>query len=158
MNRILQVVLFLTAVTVVLGANCPAGYYKRFGGNCYKIWAEKKRWAEAHILCGTENAHLVTLNDQLESDWVNSFFINNRRHDCGKYYWIGLTDLPNEGVWTWLADNSPVHYTKWNTGEPNNSGDEDGVQVDSELNKWNDSGAWMFSECFICELDPDAMC
>jgi len=34
--------------------------------------------------------------------------------------WIGLTDEANEGTWVW-EDGSPATFTRWASGEPNNS-------------------------------------
>ncbi len=37
-------------------------------------------------------------------------------------YWIGLTNLANEGVFVWQTDFTEADYTNWREGEPN--GDE----------------------------------
>ncbi|XP_022089932.1 perlucin-like protein [Acanthaster planci] len=158
MNRLFLVGLLLLVVTEVLASSCPAGYYRRPGGNCYKLWTQKRKWGEANVICRTENSWLVTLNNEVESDWVNNFFISNRRHECNKWYWIGLNDISNEDVWTWISDNSPLHYSNWKNNEPNNSGNEDSVEVDCENRQWNDEDSWGNEECFICEMDTEATC
>ena len=47
-------------------------------------------------------------------------------YDC----WIGINDIDNEGTFIW-ADGTEVTYTGWNSGEPNNIGNEDwgGLQL-----------------------------
>lgn len=32
------------------------------------------------------------------------------------YYWIGLTDIENEGNFTWNIDNTVASYTQWASG------------------------------------------
>ena len=43
-------------------------------------------------------------------------------------HWIGLNDLNQEMYYEW-DDGSEVEFTTWNYLEPNNSGEEDCVQV-----------------------------
>ena len=65
----------------------------------------------------------------------------------GESYWIGLRERNNEGEWLW-TDYSPLSYTNWNPGEPNNyGGDEACVAISyyvsdtdgSERATWNDA-------------------
>ena len=42
--------------------------------------------------------------------------------------WIGLNDLEQEMYYTW-TDGSDVTYTNWAYYEPNNSGQEDCVEI-----------------------------
>lgn len=37
------------------------------------------------------------------------------------HYWLGATDLAQEGVWQWM-DATPWNFTVWGAGEPNNAG------------------------------------
>ena len=38
----------------------------------------------------------------------------------GQHYWLGLTDIAEEGKWTW-ANGAPLgNYTNWGSNEPNN--------------------------------------
>ena len=68
-------------------------------------------------------------------------------------FWIGIHD-PTEGTFVYASDGSPVEYTNWGEGQPNNSGDEDCVEIGYISNdSWNDD------KCdtplgLICERDP----
>ena len=44
--------------------------------------------------------------------------------------WLGLNDIAEEGVWVW-SDGSPVTHTKFGLGQPDNSGNEDCVEMKS---------------------------
>ena len=50
--------------------------------------------------------------------------------------WLGGTDAANEGVWETVT-GEPWVYSNWMSGEPNNSGDEDYL----ELYSWG-GGGW----------------
>merc|ERR1712241_514558 len=54
-------------------------------------------------------------------------------------YWIGMNDREHEGQWVW-SDMSPVDYTWWAPGEPNDVHGEDCAQIRTMLHngKWND--------------------
>ena len=68
-------------------------------------------------------------------------------------FWIGIHD-PTEGTFVYASNGSPVEYTNWGEGQPNNSGDEDCVEIGYISNdSWNDD------KCdtplgLICERDP----
>ena len=79
-----------------------------------------------------EGAHLVTINNQAEQDWLSSVF-------GGTNTFIGLNDRTTEGQWQWYS-GEPVSYTNWAAGEPEdkNSKYEDSVILSS--GKWKDIG------------------
>ena len=63
--------------------------------------------------------------------------------------WIGFSDINSEGTFTW-ADGSGVTYTRWNSGEPNNSGgNEDCAELYSH-SYWNDAPCTNGIPCYFC--------
>jgi C-type mannose receptor len=57
--------------------------------------------------------------------------------------WIGFNDITTETVFVW-TDGSPVTYTNWNIGEPNNASGENCTEMINNpagvtsYRRWND--------------------
>ena len=75
-------------------------------------------WTNAQAKAEALNGHLVTINDEAEQNWIASVFNNL---DAPRPLWIGLRDPNGTGNFSWV-DGTPVNYTKWYPGEPNNVG------------------------------------
>jgi hypothetical protein len=101
---------------------------------------ESATWTESEnaalTLLGAD-AHLVTINDQDEQNWVYDTF---RFLGYGQYFWIGLNDVAEEGTFVWTS-GEPFSYDNWKPGEPNSGGgvfDEDYVHFEPD-GLWNDN-------------------
>lgn len=93
-------------------------------------------WNSAAAIAQMLGTHLVTIDNAEENEWVRLNFGNLNGVD--RRIWIGLTDTAVEGTFAW-ADGSPVNYTNWNPGEPNNSGGaEDWAELLGSNGRWND--------------------
>ena len=148
-----------------------------YGGHHYKIYNDPMSWTEAKGKCEENGGHLVTITSadeqafirgQLESDGLQK-----------QHYWLGGTDLENEGTWSWIT-GEPFTYTNWDPGDganhppqPNNASDQDYIELQTISNTgtnymtWNDmcdsgdngnnQGApWFYMQPFfgyICEWD-----
>jgi len=93
-------------------------------------------WTRANTLATLSGGRLAILNTFRKSN------IPAR----AKTLWIGATDTGVEGTWRWV-DGSLLNdgYTNWNSGEPNNVGNEDYAFSYGNLNgnsyrvnQWND--------------------
>ena len=69
-------------------------------------------------------------------------------------YWIGITDMNKQGVWTGLNDNVQVNFTAWGPGEPNGGTTEDCACLYKSLQY-----SWIDAPCtglnsHLCEYRP----
>jgi hypothetical protein len=98
-------------------------------------------WYDSQAEATALNGNLVTINDAEENQWVLDNFSSVQ--GVARELWIGLNDIATEGTFVW-ASGEPVTYVNWNTGEPDNNGDEDGVHLypigSTAPGKWNDAG------------------
>ena len=62
-------------------------------------------WDDAQAKAVAEDAHLVSINDAAEQEWLVKVFGTSP-------YWIGLTDTVKEGEWGWTS-GEPLTYFNW---------------------------------------------
>lgn len=109
-------------------------------------WQNAKSAAEARIYYGLKG-YLATITSAEEAK-----LSGEQAAGAG---WIGGSDAASEGVWKWvtgpengtifwngLANGSTPNFAFWNTGEPNQAGDEDYTHVTApgvgNPGSWND--------------------
>ncbi len=85
-------------------------------GHWYQLTATGP-WQDAEAEAVANSGHLVTINNQVEQDWLNATF-----PFADGPLWIGLNQVygsaePDSG-WQW-SNGDPVTYTNWASGEPN---------------------------------------
>jgi hypothetical protein len=83
--------------------------------HCYLLVPDLVTFAEASAHCTSLGAHLVTISDQQENEFVWKLDMTE--------HWIGASDgkAPKEmgvGTYTWV-DGEPFSYTNWTPGQPN---------------------------------------
>ena len=101
----------------------------------------------AKTQCELDGAFLAIPRSEAENDYIADLIPNNN-------IWIGINDIDQEGVFV-AVDGSNITYTNWDSGEPNNYFDEDGVIIRVGHSKrqmaWNDSGI-SNSMKFVCSF------
>ncbi|MBL8857156.1 MAG: hypothetical protein JNL28_01445 [Planctomycetes bacterium] len=108
-------------------------------GRTYHLLAAAT-WTNAEARAIQLGGHLATVDSPAENEWIRSTWQNfqGTPHDL----WIGFNDAAVEGTFVW-ADGSPVTYTNWDAGEPNNAltgEDYTNIRRDSPTGNWNDLG------------------
>uniref|UniRef100_A0A4W6CD33 C-type lectin domain containing 1 n=2 Tax=Lates calcarifer TaxID=8187 RepID=A0A4W6CD33_LATCA len=137
-------------------SECPEGWFQ-VENQCFILRSDKMDWANSQKNCTDSGGHLAILTNREELDAVRR---ENRRigEAVFKNYWIGLTDIENEGHWKWV-DNSTLKVAFWDmqAKEPDNhlSGGKEGedcVVVDSTTETWFDVPcSFMYPR--ICQMD-----
>src|SRR3954471_4996661 len=102
----------------------------------------------AQAYAQTFGANLISIQSLKENDDLKAALVNQ----CygSEVVWIGLSDELNEGTFVWY-DGSPVTYTNWGSGEPNNSGDEDCTQIFAN-GTWNDLNCNGYNSLSVIEV------
>jgi len=100
---------------------------QNYNGHSYYRSTGNATWTTARSNCSAMGGHLVTITSSGEQSFIFGIWPSG---------WIGLTDEVTEGTWKWVTGET-YSYSNWNSGEPNNAGNEDYVQFVSN-GKWND--------------------
>jgi hypothetical protein len=136
-------------------------------GHIYHI-LEESTWTDAQLAAAAMGGSLVTINDQIENDWIFGTFgyWGNQSRDL----WIGYNDITVEGTFEW-ADGDTSLYTNWAFGQPDNYSGNDPVNGEDHVHmygfnspygpgEWNDmhdalpgSAGWTFGMYGIVELE-----
>jgi hypothetical protein len=100
---------------------------QNYNGHSYYRSTGTATWTTARSNCVAMGGYLVTITTAAEQSFIFNIWPSG---------WIGLTDEVNEGTWRWVTGET-YSYKNWNSGEPNNAGNEDYVQFVSN-GRWND--------------------
>ncbi|XP_078676753.1 apolipoprotein(a)-like isoform X1 [Branchiostoma floridae x Branchiostoma belcheri] len=112
--------------------------------SCFLVVRNYLTWQQASDDCVAKGGHLATI-----ASYEDETFIQGLTNYDYQPYWIGLHDTGAEGIFIWV-DGTPLTYTSWNYGEPNNNGEEDCVQLSGY--NWNDASCFGTAQ-YICEID-----
>ena len=100
---------------------------QNYNGHSYYRSTGSMTWTDARQACANMGGYLVTVTTLAENNFIFNLWPNG---------WIGLTDEVVEGQWRWVT-GEPYTWGNWNSGEPNNAGNEDYIQFVGN-GKWND--------------------
>ena len=127
-----------------------------FNDHGYYLSNEVASWDYANNYTNVLGGYLTSVTSEEEQNFiynnVNSIIPNN--------YWIGLNDINNEGVFSWVNDDDFI-FENWNTGEPNSGFDENYVEVfsDNSISPgfWNDAPGSV-ERYYVLELEDQDCC
>ncbi|CAJ1061808.1 CD209 antigen-like [Xyrichtys novacula] len=110
---------------------CLAGW-SLFNNRCYYFSGsgQAENWQKSREDCQARGGDLAMPKTKSELTFVS------KSHT---YTWIGLSDQSEEGVWQWVDGTYLDNQSFWKKGEPNNSGNEDCVEVAGDKVKLNDA-------------------
>ena len=84
--------LLLGSLTLVTSDWCPeAPGWLLVGNSCYLVSVQKLSWHRAQEFCWGQGGNLAELQSQNEEDLLDQVLVQ------GIEYWIGLTDIAQEG-------------------------------------------------------------
>ncbi|XP_008434299.2 ladderlectin-like isoform X1 [Poecilia reticulata] len=96
---------------------CPTDW-TAINDRCFRFIADVKTWAGAEKHCLTLDANLASVHNQEDNDQLQTLIFTATRKS--KEAWIGGSDAHESNVWLW-SDGTPMTYTNWCPGQPNNA-------------------------------------
>ncbi|NWZ03110.1 CLC4E protein, partial [Loxia curvirostra] len=84
---------------------CGPGW-QQHSSSCYSFSLDTLSWGRARNACADLGAELAVVNDEEEQ----VFLLENSNRSSS--YWLGLTDLEQEGKWRWVTGQEP-QYIFW---------------------------------------------
>lgn len=131
-----------------VGSSCvtypPSGFgtpqFNSANGKYYALSSATATWANADLACRNAGGHLATVSNAAENSFLTTI-------SGGNTVWIGYTDQSEEGNFRWVTGENVV-YTNWNSGEPNNSSNEDYTELNTS-GGWNDNSSTLANRYII---------
>jgi hypothetical protein len=120
---------------------CAPGFASKWAtdpssGHRYAL-VSTETFPEAGSFLSAQGANFVSINSGRENNWVRREFVAGFPGLPVLSMLIGLTDAATESLFVW-TNGSPVSFTRWAPGEPNNAGNEDAVILSGATGLWND--------------------
>ena len=118
----------------------------------YEIYDYSVDWATAEKICEAKGGHLVVIDSEEENEVIYNAIKDNSKSE----YWMGITDVESEGIWTNFKGDI-LGYTNWLTNEPSNDfNTEEYALIRSADGLWADLKSFAYSYHsigFICEYE-----
>jgi cysteine-rich repeat protein len=117
-------------------------------GRCYVVQEnEAANFSDASVDCAALGGHLATVTSAAEASLLQPML------QAGQRPWIGATDLPAEGSFSWLTGESFGHQS-FAPGQPD--GDGNCLVVEAATGLWSDTHCDLTTHAtgHICEFEP----
>ena len=115
----------------------------------YLFCEDEISWGDAYDFCTQHQFTLTSIQSQQENQLL---YDQMEAYDFSDT-WIGLNDLSQEGAFEW-SDQSPMNYTRWGDGEPNDggrNGEDCGIiLMENRQSDWDDRSCSR-EYSYICE-------
>ncbi|XP_031470281.1 macrophage mannose receptor 1-like [Phasianus colchicus] len=123
---------------------CQEGW-KRFSFYCYLVGSALATFSDANKTCEQSKAYLATVETRNEQ----AFLISLIGLRSEKYFWLGLSDTEEQGMFRWTSGETPT-FTHWNSAMP---GKEQGCVA---MGTGASAGLWDVISCqetanFLCK-------
>ncbi len=112
-----------------------AGPFRRPGSCHVYFLTDRGSWTASRTRALAMGGDLATIDDAVENAFVRDALAN---FGVGRNVWLGYTDRGTEGTFL-RTDGGQIDYTNWQAPEPNNTGDEDFVEMYGLTGGWNDN-------------------
>jgi len=137
--------------------NPANGHYYQYVSNSV-TWAQAKADAQSRIWAGGWTAHLATIQDAAENEFVRLLSPTVGAW-LGGFQPAGSTEPA--GGWQWVT-GEPFTYTNWKSGEPNNQGvmNEESLSMLGTIHGigspggWNDANGSNNTGGYVIEYEP----
>ncbi|XP_022258394.1 uncharacterized protein LOC111089711 [Limulus polyphemus] len=99
--------------------DCPEEYH-RYKTSCFRVFNVENNFEDSRLQCKNEGGKLAVIKDSQTFDFVKSLLMIDT-----VYYWIGISDKQQEGVWV-FEDGTLATYefmtsnNIWATNKPDN--------------------------------------
>lgn len=124
-----------------------------YNNHIYALYDIPTTYDNVNLYATALGGHLATITSEEE----NNVIIGLKDVGSLKKYYLGATDIDNEGIWKWCTGEE-FSYSNWNTGQPDNCigiySNENYLEI-WENGYWND-----ITNCnsnmigFIIEIEP----
>ncbi|XP_054631800.1 galactose-specific lectin nattectin-like [Dunckerocampus dactyliophorus] len=114
---------------------CPVGW-TQLDDRCFIFQNVDVNFATAETICNILGGNLASIHSNLENEVIRQLIFEGTGFT--RHTWIGFSDSIQEGNYIW-TDGSQVDFTDWETGRPNNNGNQDCAVVNfNNVDNWND--------------------
>lgn len=123
-------------------------------GHWYEAISENITWTRANsVVSAAGSGYLATITSQAENDFIINAFGGPTPT---AYYLLGGFQSAGSsgpsGGWHWVS-GEPWSFANWNTGEPNDAGNENVLTFWAYSTKWNDIGDAVSTLGYVVEYN-----